>query len=105
MSSFAFGDEQWPGIAKLVEECGEVIQVAGKLMMTHGNPAHWSGDLRPMLVDELGDLLAAIGFVAKWSLSEEEETALNRRCEEKWIKFEAWHDDMDVDPPPSLESA
>jgi hypothetical protein len=29
--AFAFGDDIWPGLAKLNEECGEVIQVADKL--------------------------------------------------------------------------
>lgn len=59
---FAIGAERWAGASKLTEECGEVIQVIGKLMGTYGDTDHWSGDLREMLVDELGDLQAALTF-------------------------------------------
>jgi NTP pyrophosphatase (non-canonical NTP hydrolase) len=103
--AFAFGDDIWPGMAKLNEECGEVIQVIGKFMMTHGNAAHWDGDLRKKLVEELGDLLAAIGFVAKYGLTEDEERAIQSRVDLKWIKFEAWHEDFDADPPPPLSDS
>lgn len=29
---FSIGSKRWPGISKLIEECGEVLQIAGKLM-------------------------------------------------------------------------
>jgi NTP pyrophosphatase (non-canonical NTP hydrolase) len=63
-SGFAIGSETWPGISKLVEELGEVAQVAGKLIATGGEVRHWDGtDLRTRLEDELADLEAAIKFV------------------------------------------
>lgn len=31
---FAIGDKEWPGISKLIEEAGEVLQICGK---AHGN--------------------------------------------------------------------
>jgi NTP pyrophosphatase (non-canonical NTP hydrolase) len=99
---FAFGDAQWPGIAKLAEECGEVVQVIGKLMMTHGSPAHWSGNLRAMLVDELGDLAAAIGFVGEHCLTAEERGLIAARIQQKLDKFEDWHANFEADPPPPL---
>jgi len=34
-------NKEWPGLAKLNEESGELVQVIGKLMMTHGERAHW----------------------------------------------------------------
>ena len=40
---FAIGDKKWPGISKLVEEAGEVTQVAGKLMGSGGDILHWDG--------------------------------------------------------------
>lgn len=100
--AFAFGDETFPGLAKLAEECGEVVQVIGKLMMVHGRREHWSGDLRAMLIDEMADVLAAIGFVADNCLSEDETEAMTNRCVTKLEKFQAWHADMDADPPPPL---
>lgn len=102
LSAYAFGDEIWPGLAKLNEECGELIQVVGKMMMVHGGRAHWSGDLRAMLRDEMADVLAAIGFVMKYGFTEEEERSVQDRADQKWIKFEAWHDDPDSDQPPPI---
>lgn len=87
---FSIGSTLWPGISKLTEEAGEVLQVCGKLIGTGGNPSHWDGtDLRQRLEDELGDLLAAISFVVK-------HCNLNRervfgRSAEKFSKFEQWH--------------
>jgi hypothetical protein len=102
--AFAFGDPVWPGLAKLNEECGEVIQVIGKLMMTHGAPAHWSGDLRAMLVDEIADVIAAALFVRRFALTAAESSYIEGRVIEKRMKFEAWHADMDADPPPPLRA-
>lgn len=34
--SFSLGSRTWPGLSKLVEECGEVLQIAGKIMGTGG---------------------------------------------------------------------
>lgn len=61
---FSIGQNAWPGISKLIEECGEVLQVAGKIIATGGRTDHWSGrDLGNDLIEELGDLSAAIWFV------------------------------------------
>lgn len=65
MSEFyKIGATCWPGIGKLVEESGEVQQVAGKLLGTGGQHLHWDGtNLVERLEDELADLQAAIDFV------------------------------------------
>lgn len=60
--AFSFGSKTWPGLAKLVEESGEVLQISGKLMMTGGDPNHWSGDLSLKMESELADTMAAIFF-------------------------------------------
>lgn len=61
---FAIGDQDWPGISKLIEECGEVVQVCGKLMGTRGEHEHWDGsDLKVRLEEEIADLIAAVEFV------------------------------------------
>jgi NTP pyrophosphatase (non-canonical NTP hydrolase) len=93
MSRFKFGAKVWPGIAKLVEELGEVIQVCGKLMMLSDimlqTGEHWSGNLKTMIEDELGDALAAINFVR--SYCELDNARIVARYEEKIIKFKQWH--------------
>jgi NTP pyrophosphatase (non-canonical NTP hydrolase) len=90
---FAFGSKTWPGLAKLCEECGEVVQIVGKLMMVKGWAKHWSGNLRMKLIEEMGDVLAAIKFVKLYCLTPEERAALVRRENEKFEKFCRWHDE------------
>lgn len=100
---FAFGDEHWPGVAKLVEEMGELGQVIGKLMMVHGSRSHWSGDLRQQFIDELADVQAATFFVERHILTQGERSEMHERYLEKVDKFEEWHKDMDADRPPQVE--
>lgn len=89
---FSIGhDATWPGISKLIEECGEVLQVCGKLIATGGRTDHWSGvDLAEELTDELADLLAAIRFVRQHN-EEIKPHRLLRRMEKKLELFEQWH--------------
>lgn len=87
---FAFGDAEWPGLAKVNEEAGEVIQVIGKLMMVHGRSKHWSGDLRQMLVEELADLMAAIDFVVDHLDGPEAMYFCDRRIKKSDL-FEQYH--------------
>lgn len=92
---FAFGSTVWPGLAKLIEECGEVQQVAGKLIATGGAFEHWDGtDLRDRLIDEIADLRAAIRFVIVFNDLNME--AIREREEEKMETFEGWHDTAQV---------
>jgi NTP pyrophosphatase (non-canonical NTP hydrolase) len=61
---FSIGSDIWPGLSKLIEECGEVTQVVGKIIGAHPNVDHWDGtNLRERLQEELADLSAAICFV------------------------------------------
>jgi NTP pyrophosphatase (non-canonical NTP hydrolase) len=84
---FAIGDKEWPGLSKLTEEAGEAMQVVGKLMGTSGRTQHFDGsDLRERLVEELGDLVAAIQFVAKHNGLD-----LSERVAKKTAIFEKWH--------------
>lgn len=53
------------GLAKLVEECGELQQVAGKTLARIGPESPGpSGSLRTRLEEEMADMLAAADFVA-----------------------------------------
>lgn len=89
-TGFAIGSQTWPGISKLVEELGEVAQVAGKLIAAGGQTGHWDGtDLRIRLEDELADLSAAIAFVT--SQNNLDATRIAERREAKLGRFETWH--------------
>lgn len=89
-TGFAIGSGTWPGISKLVEELGEVAQVAGKLIATGGDPEHWDGtDLRTRLEEELADLEAAIAFVVRNNRLDAGRIAGRR--EAKLRLFNAWH--------------
>lgn len=88
---FAFGDREWPGLAKLAEEAGEVVQVVAKLVMTHGSVTYWDEPpLDERLVDEMADLHAALGFVLA-RLSPEMQRRFYERAAMKRAKFEDWH--------------
>lgn len=93
---FAIGDNEWPGVSKLVEEIGELGQVLGKLMGSRGDVKHWSGDLRDMLQIEIADVMAAITFVLAHNptLNRDE---IERMIRVKVARFEQWHRD-DPDP-------
>lgn len=93
MGPYAIGSATWPGLAKLAEEAGEVIQVIGKIIALGGveNYTHWDGsDVLLRLEEEMADLLAACEFVM-------DKNALNRwavrkRSEAKEALFNEWHD-------------
>lgn len=54
------------GVAKLIEECGELTQALGKkLAWWDTSEPHWDGtDLDARIEDEMADVQAAILFVA-----------------------------------------
>lgn len=93
---FAIGDEEWPGIAKMNEECGELIQVIGKLMGSSGDVNHWSGNLRDKLHEEMGDALAALNFVILHC--DVDHQAIEKQRRKKLARFERWHADK-TQPP------
>lgn len=87
---FQIGSDVWPGLSKLIEEAGEVQQVAGKLIMTGGDPGHWDGsDLRERLTEELADLQAAIEFVSEHGHLDVDK--LYERRADKLRLFRKWH--------------
>lgn len=83
------------GVAKLIEECGELQQVLGKkLAWWDTDEPHWDGTiLRDRLVEEMGDVKAAINFVAlQLGLDLE---AIDRRRKQKAILFGTWQEQID----------
>ena len=91
---FQMASDNWPGIAKLAEECNEVAQVVMKIIGTGGTMTFFDGQTidRSRLVEELGDLEAAVTMVMRHSLTGDERIALYRRRAEKLWLFEHWRE-------------
>ena len=89
---FQFACPRWPGLAKLAEECGEVVQVIGKIIGTAGTMRFRDGQTidRSRLVEEVGDLKAIIGFVEDHAFTAAERSACMRRQAVKRVVFERW---------------
>lgn len=87
------GGKVWPGLSKLIEELGEVAQVAGKLIATDGNDLHWEGtNLRERMQEEIADLLAACAFVIEQNGLDSNYIA--DRVSRKLGLFRQWHTDQ-----------
>jgi NTP pyrophosphatase (non-canonical NTP hydrolase) len=91
---FGIGSPVWPGLAKLIEECGEVIQIAGKIMAYPLSLEHPDGtqDIPYRLAEELADLQAIIAFViAKNGMPM---GAMMNRVRYKTERFDYWHHEI-----------
>ena len=97
---FSIGSKYWPGISKLIEECGEVVQVGGKLLGSRGEVEHWDGsNLKDRLEDEIGDVLAACSFVVqKNGLNAQK---ISSRHHEKLKLFLSWQLEQATKPAAS----
>lgn len=87
---FGMKTEVCPGLAKLMEEMGELQQVLGKLLQTGGNLEHWQGNLWGPLVDEMGDVRAALDFFEKYNFTHTAKNAIAQRRIEKLDLFDKW---------------
>lgn len=83
------------GVAKLIEECGELQQALGKkLAWWDTDEPHWDGSvLSERLIEEMGDVLAAIEFVAE-TLHLNWKDVLDRK-RTKDVMFETWEAAID----------
>jgi NTP pyrophosphatase (non-canonical NTP hydrolase) len=88
---FSIGSKVWPGTSKLLEEMGELQQVLGKLIAVAGSTEHWDGDLKPKLIEELGDVSGALAFFMEKNLTDEESGAMLDRGKKKLELFREWH--------------
>lgn len=95
---FAIGDKEFPGISKLIEEMGELLQTCGKLMGTGGQAAHWDGsNLHDKFREEFADLSAAIMFIGEHNelltnMTDAQRKVLDARVEKKLERFKRWHE-------------
>jgi len=88
---YAIGSTHCPGLSKLAEEAGEVVQVVGKIVGLGNMGQHWDGtDLRQRLQEEIADVLAASAFVV--AVNGLDEAAIQARVQEKLQRFNRWHE-------------
>jgi NTP pyrophosphatase (non-canonical NTP hydrolase) len=81
--------ELWRGIGKLVEECGEVLQLCGKLFaFPYGDHPDDNGDLAIRIEEELADLHAAMRYFIL--MNEIDVARINARSEKKLARFYDW---------------
>lgn len=88
---FSIGSNTWPGLGKLIEEAGEMLQVAGKLISSRGVTEHWDGGapLDKRLEEELADLRSAARFVIEYNGLDADGIAA--RSARKSGQYEDWH--------------
>jgi NTP pyrophosphatase (non-canonical NTP hydrolase) len=86
---YEIGSDVWPGLAKLAEEAGELVQVLAKVVGVSGRSTYYDGtDLRARLIEECGDLTAAIAFFTDVNGLG---AAVSARAQEKLDVFRQWH--------------
>lgn len=80
------------GLAKMIEELGELQQVAGKIL-AYGLGEHpdGKGSLEQRFIEEAGDVLAAIRFVGM--THNINMNLVMQRMDDKIFLFEKWHND------------
>ena len=89
--ALAIGSDTWPGLAKLMEECGELVQVIGKLVAYPDAPHPDGSDVPARLVEEMGDVLGALWFVMSVNGDEDYQRRVEGRAMEKYARFRGWH--------------
>ena len=82
------------GLAKLAEECGELLQVVGKVL-AYGSGPHPDGtpSLAERLENEIADVTAAIELVAETHALDTQ--AISQRVDRKLALFREWQQDPD----------
>jgi len=82
---------EYPGLAKVIEESGEIGQVFGKIMSNGGHRFDpWVGnDLGAKLDEEAADLLAALSFMVTYC-PHIDENIVGDRVARKFKLFQEW---------------
>lgn len=86
---YAMGSEQFPGMAKVVEEMGELQQVVGQILMT-GSLDHWHGDRTESLIEEIGDVIASLSYFVEKNMADGAKARLNDRIALKLATYNVW---------------
>lgn len=83
------------GVAKLIEECGELQQILGKKLAywyTNEHPDGKNATISDRMAEEMGDVMAAITFVAEqFKIG----PIVASRAESKYRLFQTWEAQID----------
>lgn len=80
------------GLTKLIEECGELVQVAAKRIAFPNDIFHPDGSNQDeRLQEEIGDVLGAIQFVIEQFALDD--LVIDQRVALKLERFKEWHKD------------
>lgn len=96
--TFQLDDARWPGVAKVIEETGELGQVFGKLISCGGLLQYpWGGpSFKEKLEEEIGDVLGALFYMMN-QCDEIDANVIVQRAANKTHLFERWaNGDTDV---------
>lgn len=79
------------GLLKLLEELGELSQIASKAAIIHPKTKYYDGrDIKARLVEEMGDVLATLEYVVeKMHLSE---VSIRKRAARKLKMYKMWEE-------------
>lgn len=87
---FVIGTDVWPGLGKLIEECGELLQVLGKLIAyPAGTHPDGGPPLQDRLSDESADVQAALTFLHAANAMVQDYNRIDRKVD----TFHGWHEE------------
>ena len=94
---FRISSKRWAGLGKFVEESGELNEIIGKLVATHGGKVgplgdkdYWDGrDLVAEFEDEVADVLAVLSFIIDHNPQLNKSRIINR-AGTKYARFLGW---------------
>ena len=84
------------GLTKLIEECGELSQIASKKQAFMDTDTHpdGKGSMKKRIEEEMGDVIAACILVAEnFGLDQD---FLEKRVQKKLALFRSWHNNPNV---------
>lgn len=81
--------EYWKGIGKVIEECGELLQVAGKAIpFPIGEHPDGCGDVKERFIQEIADVYAALDYFV--SVNKLPQVVIEERRGSKLRMFVKW---------------
>lgn len=84
------------GVAKVIEECGELVQILAKKLAYWYTDEHpdGAGSIRERIEDEMGDVLAAIAHAAADPRLDLDRDRIERRRLMKLATFDTWEEQL-----------